>query len=147
MKYWDSSAIVPLLIAESLSDAAANCLRSDPALITWWATPVECVSALARREREGTLAPASAQQAIKRLTLLRDQWVEVEPSQQVRELSMRLLRVHPLRAADAMQLAAALVVRNGYGPGLTFVCCDDRLQLAAEKEGLDVERLAASQGS
>ena len=143
MRYWDSSAIVPLIVGESLSKAAADCLKADAGIITWWVTPVECVSALARREREGHLATAGAMQAIKRLGVLREQWVEVEPSQQVRDLSLRLLRVHPLRAADALQLAAAMVIRDGYGASLSFVCCDDRLQLAAEKEGLDVLRLLA----
>ena len=141
MKYWDSSAIVPLLVGESLSKAATDCLRADAGVITWWATPVECVSALARREREGTLAAAGMSEAIKRLTVLRERWVEVEPSQQVRDFSMRLLRVHALRAADALQLAAAMMVRDSGGAGLPFVCCDERLQLAAEKEGLEVLRL------
>lgn len=143
MRYWDSSAIVPLLIAENLSNAAAECLRADPGIITWWATPVECVSALARREREGNLAGASVTQAIKRLTMLRDRWAEVEPSQEVREVSMRLLRMHPLRAADALQLASALVIRGNADEALQFVGCDERLLLAAEKEGLETRRLMA----
>lgn len=147
MRYWHSSAIVPLLVGESLSDAAADCLRADARIIAWWATPVECVSALARREREGSLTPAGMLQAIKRLEVLRSQWVEVEASNQVRDRSLRLLRIHPLRAADALQLSAALVVRDSAGADLPFVCCDDRLQLAAEKEGLDVLRLGTSSGA
>lgn len=141
MRYWDSSAIVPLLVGEGLSESAADCLRADAGMITWWATPVECVSALARREREGSLAAAEMSQAIKRLAVLRERWVEVEPSQQVRDFAMRLLRVHTLRAADALQLAAAMVVRDSAGAVLPFVSCDERLESAAEKEGLEVVRL------
>ena len=69
MRYWDSSAIVPLVVGESLSKAAADCLRADAGIITWWVTPVECVSALARREREGNLTAAGMSQAIKRLAV------------------------------------------------------------------------------
>jgi len=65
-------------------------------------------------------------------------WTEVLPSSQVREQAIRLLRVHPLRAADASQLAAAIVASDFRPSALEFVTLDSRLAESAEKEGFTV---------
>lgn len=135
MTFWDASAIVPLLLAEPERDAMLRRLESDPAMVVWWGTPVECVSAIARREREQHLTLVAATAAIDRLKALADAWHEVLAGPAVRATAQRLLRVHPLRAADALQLAAALVAADGEPPSLPFVCLDERLSEAALREG------------
>ena len=85
----------------------------DPVMCVWWATEVECVSALARLEREGALADTATTVALERLDLLAESWNEVQPVSAVRSAARRLLRVHSLRAADAFQLAAAVVAAEG----------------------------------
>ena len=65
-------------------------------------------------------------------------WQEVEAGDLVRETAIRLLRVHPLRAADSLQLAAAFVAAEGRPSTLEFVTLDDRLALAAQREGFVV---------
>lgn len=138
MRYWDSSAIVPLLAPQSSTAAAESLLQSDAAMLVWWGTTVECISALARLERERLLAPFEVVAAQARLRALADVWNEVLPHVRVRATAERLLRLHPLRAADALQLAAALEVA-GVQPALTeFVCFDQRLCEAAAREGLQV---------
>jgi len=138
MKFWDASAVVPLLVAEPASRSMLGLLRADRAMVTWWATPVECVSALCRREREGALEPSGVTHALRRLELLRQAWHEIEPSHVLRTIAERLLRTHPIRAADALQLAAATVAARHEPPRLSFVCLDERLVLAATREGLPV---------
>jgi uncharacterized protein len=49
-----------------------------------------------------------------------------------------LLSVHDLPAADALQLAAALVVTQERPQLLSFACLDGRLLSAARKEGFEV---------
>jgi predicted nucleic acid-binding protein len=115
----------------------------DPEQIAWWATGIECVSALARAEREGRLAPAAMADAVGRLEALERAWAEIQPASQLRELAIRLLRVHALPAADALQLAAALVAAEGRPGSLTVVSLGERLALAAEREGLRVVQPAA----
>ncbi|MBA3341718.1 MAG: type II toxin-antitoxin system VapC family toxin [Gemmatimonadaceae bacterium] len=105
MRYWDSSAIIPLLVVESASLGMREVHAADPAIATWWGTPVECVSALARLERDGKLTPAGLARSITRIRHAIASWTEVGPSDDVREQAIRLLRVHQLRAADAIQLA------------------------------------------
>jgi len=56
----------------------------------------------------------------------------------LRDAARRLLRVHDLRAADALQLAAALAAAEGRPMTLTLLCLDDRLGAAAEREGFPV---------
>jgi predicted nucleic acid-binding protein len=135
MKFWDASAIVPLLLAEDLREALLVELERDSRMFVWWGTPVECVSAVSRREREGALSLADATTALERLRALSDSWYEVLPSDAIRNTAQRLLRVHPLRAADSLQLAAALVAAEGNPVRLPFVCLDDRLAEAAQREG------------
>ena len=135
MTFWDASAIVPLLLAEPERDAMLRRLESDPAMVVWWGTPVECVSAIARREREQSLTLAAATDAIDRLKSLASAWEEVLAGAAVRTAAQRLLRVHPLRVADSLQLAAALVAANGEPASLPFACLDDRLAEAALREG------------
>lgn len=138
MIFWDSSALVALLVDEADSESRCQQLQADPELAVWWATPVECESAIQRRFREGALSAADARMARERLADLSSSWHEVSPVLAVRTLSRRLLRTHPLRAADALQLAAALALGEAGLNGFTFACSDTRLAAAAETEGLHV---------
>ncbi len=112
--------------------------RSDAGVMAWWTTRVESESALSRLEREGALQPRAARAARARLERFAATWQEVQPSDPIRDGARRLLRVHTLRAADALQLAAAIAAAEGRPATLTFVCLDDRLVLAAEREGFMV---------
>lgn len=72
------------------------------------------------------------------LSLLSASWTEVPPTDDVRRLARRLVRVHPLRAADALQLAAAITAADGRPERLPFVTLDVRLADAASREGFKV---------
>lgn len=138
MKFWDASALVPLLVDEASTPALIHLLGEDTDMVGWWGSVVECTSAVARREREGTMSVADTGIALDRLRAVADAWHEVLPSGVVRATAQRLLRVHPLRAADSLQLAAALVIAGGEPHALDFVCLDMRLNDAARREGLRV---------
>jgi predicted nucleic acid-binding protein len=135
VRFWDSSAIVPLLVEQASTAKMQALATDDPLLLVWWGTAVECASALARLEREAMLDNAAANLAFVRLAQLSASWQEVEAGDLVRETTVRLLRVHPLRAADGLQLAAAFVAAEGRSSSLEFVTLDDRLAIAAQKEG------------
>jgi hypothetical protein len=137
MNFWDSSALLPLLVEES-NRAMLAFYRQFPEIVAAWSTPVECASALARLEREGRLEPKSVTQIMRQLQGLQDAWHEVQPIEPIRQLACRLLRVHPLRAADSLQLASALVAAGSHTSDWSFVCLDARLSEAAEREGFKV---------
>lgn len=141
MRFWDSSAIVPLLVLEGSSEAAVAALEADPDVVAWWGTPIECASALARREREGDLTADGTSVALSRLDALRSTWAEVQPVDRVRATAVRLLRTHPLRAADALQLASAIAVAEDHPETLPFVTLDEHLADAASREGFTVTQL------
>jgi len=143
MRFWDASGIVPLLVTEPVTGPALELLEQDPSMIVWWGTPVECASALARREREGALSSAGVTEALARLRQLAAAWQEVQPVEQVRTTAQRLLRVHPLRSADSLQLAAAVIAAEHETGSLPFVCLDERLAQAAEREGFPVVTASA----
>lgn len=134
MRFWDSSAIVPLLLEEPTSRELTVLARDSEGLAVWWGTIVECTSAITRTSRAGFIPAAAETRTVSLLTTIAGTWAEVQPTEVVRNTARRLLRVHPLRSADALQLAAALAWADGT-PGLQFVTRDDRLAEAAGREG------------
>jgi predicted nucleic acid-binding protein len=138
VRFWDSSAILPLLVAEATTDAMSALAQQDPAMLVWWATEVECVSAIARLERQEDLSSDATVVALERLDAFAAGWAEVQPLEAARLTARRLLRVHSLRAADALQLAAAIVAAEGQPASLEIVTLDDQLTAAAQREGFVV---------
>ena len=138
MKFWDSSAIIPLCLKEPASETIRTLAKSDEDIIVWWGTKVECLSALSRRRREGSISADAERRARNALKALASAWSEVQPTEIVRQRSERLLMVHPLRAADSLQLAAALVWSEDRPQGLEFISLDKNLCEAAFKEGFTV---------
>jgi uncharacterized protein len=135
VKFWDSSAIIPLCLKEPASGTVKPIIDADPDIVVWWATRVECTSALSRRSREGTIGAHAATQAAKILHTLSAEWSEVQPTEQARRRAERLLMVHPLRAADAFQLASSLIWADESPAGFEIVCLDQNLRQIAAREG------------
>lgn len=120
MRFWDTSAVVPLLLDQEASGAVRPLLETDAEMAAWWGTPVECASAMARVRREGLITVEDEALTLDLLGALREAWLEILPSVELRVEAMRLLRVYPLKAADALPLAAALgQAVPGCGPGAT----------------------------
>jgi hypothetical protein len=135
MRFWDSSALVPLLVSQPSTGALYEIVTGDTAMSVWWGSEVECVAAVARLRRTGLLPELEQRAALARLRALSPVWREVQPSHTVRENACRLLIRHALTAADALQLAAALAAADGDPESLPLVCLDDRLRTAAASEG------------
>lgn len=138
MRFWDSSALVPLLVRQGGSPEADRWLAEDPEVVTWTLAPVEVVSALRRLTREGELPERTAREAESVAAELAERSHVVTDVERVKGIALRLLRVHTLRAADALQLAAALVWADGVPNGLVLHTYDRRLAAAAEREGFEV---------
>jgi predicted nucleic acid-binding protein len=138
MKFWDSSAIIPLCLKEPASHMVKTLAEEDGDLVVWWTTRVECISAMARRRRERLLATHAERQAREALSALAGEWSEIQPTDLLRVRAERLLMVHSLRAADALQLAAALIWTEEATSGAEFVCLDQNMREAAMKEGFTV---------
>jgi predicted nucleic acid-binding protein len=128
------------VIAERTTAAVRGLAEDDPEIAVWWATPVECISAISRRERASAIDPETAREAIERLAVLAEGWHGIDPVEAVRQSAIRLLRVHALSAADALQLAAAVVTSEGVPSTLEVVTLDDALADASEREGFRVIR-------
>ena len=138
MRYWDASALVPLFVAEPHSESVRTWLSEDSHIVTWMWTRTEITSAIERRIREGAMSPAQRPAALVWLDAFADTWDEVTEVLAVRTRAAVLLARYPLRAADAGQLGAALLVQEQLTTPLTFVCLDQRLSAAAERENLRI---------
>ena len=138
MTFWDTSALLALAFDDPRRSFAVRTLEKDDRMAVWWGASVEYVSAVARRERDGSLTAGEVAGALERIAALSQVWYEVQPSLRIRMSAQRLLRVHPLRAADSLQLAAAIAVAEGDPSGVCFVCFDTRLTGAAAREGFAI---------
>jgi predicted nucleic acid-binding protein len=135
VRFWDSSAVVPLLVEQGASSRATAWVAEDRTMVLWTLTPVEVVSALRHLVRDGAIDEETAHHGESRLDALVRAChlvVDVEP---VKALAARLLRLHPLRAFDALQLGAALHWAEGNPRGQHLHTLDSRLALAAQREG------------
>jgi len=139
MRFWDSSAITPLLVVEADSARREQQLLVDSDMVVWFGTLAEVESSLARRTRAGELSGDAELRARRHFDELSSHWTEVAPTNELRARTIRLLRVHQLRAADAFQLAAALVFCREQPQDLPFLTADQRLRAAASLEGFPVE--------
>jgi len=138
MRFWDASAIAPLLLRERHTADLLRLYEEDGGMFVWWGTPVECASAIARVEREGGMDALAAADVLDRLRQLAETWHELQPVEEVRALARRLLRVHSLRAVEALQLAAAILAAERTPESMERVSLDPRLSDAARKEGFFV---------
>ena len=138
MKFWDSSAIVPLLVPEQQSDYCLEILKGDRDILLWCMSRVEVISALTRRLREKALIFDQFQAAKMRFYQILESAYQITAIEKVMNRAVRLLEVHPLRAADACQLASGLVATQEDPTRLPIICFDDRLKEAAMKEGFAI---------
>ena len=132
--FWDASAIVPLCVPIENPAQGRRLLRQH-ALVVWWGTHVEVVSAVCRLKRERVLSEEQYAAAGRRIQTLRSSWREIQPTSRLRDLAEACLERHELCAADALQLAAALVWCHEKPRNRAFLCRDARLAKAARGEG------------
>jgi predicted nucleic acid-binding protein len=136
--FWDSSAIVPLCCSQPASTQVRRLRRELKRMVVWWGTPLEARSAFSRLVRDGSITADERDAAVKLLGQLRLAWDEILPTEKLRSLAEELLDAHQLRAADAAQLAAALVWCRERPKHRPLVCFDERLRTAASALGFSV---------
>jgi predicted nucleic acid-binding protein len=139
MNFWDSSALVPLLVEEKESQYRRAQAKEQSSITVWYGTLAEISSSLARKRRDQELTASTLRDLKKELHLFSQTWDEVQPSQKIRDQAIRCLYTHPLRAADAFQLAAALNIADDSPEQHSFFTGDRQLRDAAEREGFYVE--------
>jgi hypothetical protein len=127
-----------LVVSEPESEYCLKALTEDQDMLVWCLSHVEVLSALCRREREGLIDEGAFQEAKRRANVIFDRVYEVKAVEKVRSRAARLLEVHPLRAADACQLAASIVAVQEDTDRVHMMCFDKRLEAAARKEGFQV---------
>jgi len=138
VRFWDSSAILPTCVQEPRSQMLLQLRRDDPDIVVWWATKVESVSAVQRLLRMRQIDAAGRAIFLDCVEALWPSLDQIAPTEEVRTRAEQLLARHSLRAADALQLGAALVWARDQPARHDFVCLDERLREAARREGFTV---------
>lgn len=138
--FWDASSLVPLCVQQSSTQGLQR-LSREHSIVVWWATSLEMRSALQRLLRIGSLTAPEHSAAAEELEYLRRSWREVQPSEAIRRHADAFLLNHPLKAADALQLAAAFVWSSGDPRGRLFISGDVQLANAARNVGFRVAQV------
>lgn len=138
--FWDTSALVPLCIRQGLTPRAVA-LYQDYNVVVWWATPVEIASAIARLLRMGQIDSNDYAKARDLAQTLADSWFVVQPSERLRTQATELVHHYALRAADCLQLAAALQWCAGAPQGRVFFTAAQKLREVALRSGFDAPQL------
>ena len=138
MAFWDASAIVPLCCSQPGTAQGRRLRREPERMVAWWGTPIEARSAFARLVREKQMTAGQRVTALRLLAQLRVAWNEILPTERVRSLAEELPDEYAVGAADAAQLAAALVWCRERPRQRPFVCFDERLTSAASALGFSV---------
>ena len=136
--FWDSSALVPLCIRQSVTPRVIALYHTYDAVV-WWATPIEIAGALARLRRMKQISPSDWTKARQLANVLADSWSVIQPSGSVRARAIHLVDGYDLRAADALQLAAALEWSQDAARGRVFLTADLKLREAAALNGFEAE--------
>ena len=136
--FWDTSALVPLCVQQQPSPAVRQLLAQHE-IAVWWATPVEMRSAFERLLRMGQLTAPEHAAAGVRLEKLRRGWRELQPIEALRAQAEIFLLSYSLRAADALQLAAAWIWCSGHPQDYVFISGDAQLLQAARQVGFQIE--------
>lgn len=135
MIFFDSSALLPLFIQEEHSGQMQAIAGDDPSIVVWWGSTIECFSAFARLRRERIINTDQEEEIRSRLLEVKRHWTEIQPGSDVKALAHQLLLIHPLTAADSLQLAAGLLWADKLPSGHQFISLDTKLSQAARKEG------------
>ena len=135
MRFWDASALVPLLINEPATERLKGIGEDEVQMCVWWGTPLECTAALVRRERGAAITADARDYGLAALAKLSELWFVIGPDAALREAAVRAVRLHGLTAGDALQLAAALEWAGGRPAGHPLVTLDRELRAAARLEG------------
>jgi hypothetical protein len=138
--FWDSSALIPLCVRQKQTDPAKT-FYIGYGIAIWWATPVEIMSGLTRLERMNEIGRDQFLAGKQRAQSLAKIWDSVSPSSTILAQAHSLLELYPLRAADALQLAAAMEYFEYSPKSNVFITADQRLAYPAARCGFSVEFL------
>lgn len=142
VRFWDTSAILQLFIKQAHSESLLELrAKADSECFVWWGTYIECISGINRLQREKIISKQNGEKVLQELKIDQGSWYEIPPSESIREKARKLLRLHPLKAADAFQLAAALTIAEDIPEEIEFVCLDAKLVEAASLEDLVITEI------
>ena len=135
--FWDASALIPICTRQPTTPSVHR-LAAQFSCAVWWGSPVEIHSGIARLLRTAEIDSEGKRQSLRALAALCEGWNEIYPSELLREHAFNVLATYPLRAADSLQLAAALIWCNNKPTNRTFITADIRLADAATLAGFTV---------
>ena len=131
--YFDTSSLLKFIIREIGSEETRNIWRLSNEKVSSHLTRTEMQSALMRKVREGSV-PASAVPAhLGALDKLFGDVILIDITSDVIDASCELVKEFPLKSADAIHLATALMVRADL-----FSSSDKKLCAAASESGIAV---------
>jgi predicted nucleic acid-binding protein len=147
LNYLDTSALIKRFVSEQGSRMVQTLVTREGPIATAKIAYAEVYAGLARKRREGHLAPSQYARVTSQFERDWLAYVRIDLHDEVLRIARDLVQRHPLKGFDAIHLASALSLGRGLEEEVSFVAADERLLRAAEAEGLrpfDVARPPAS---
>jgi uncharacterized protein len=136
--YFDTSALIKRYVSEKGSARVVSLLRRHD-LLSSAITPVEVMSALCRRKRNGELSNEDFAATLSRVHGERTRWELVELGRTVLSQAEEIVQgIVPMRSLDAIHVASLVTFQAESGTRIPFVTGDDRQRQAAAQIGLNV---------
>jgi predicted nucleic acid-binding protein len=131
--YFDTSSLLKFIIKEIGSEENLNIWNLSDEKVCSQLTRTEMLSALMRKVREGSISASAMRARLNAMDKLFADVVLVDITSEVIDASCELVKELPLKSADAIHLATALMVRADL-----FSSSDKRLCAAASESGIAV---------
>lgn len=137
MKFWDTSALVPLITKEERTPDCQRIIGTDRNVAVSFITPLELTSTIWKRGRRW-IDQAAFRRSLFKIAEFESNWTNVDDAEDILKLARQLITLYVLRSSDAIQLAAALHLVDDHPEDLPFVSLDNDLRRAARSEGFAV---------
>ena len=134
MRFWDTSAIVPLVTKEEQTPRMQQVIAADGNVAVSFITPVELTSTIWRRGRRWYDQP-SFRRSLFKIAEIEANWMMIDEHEPIIKSARQLITKYVLRSGDAIQLAAALLLAGDHPEDLPFISLDQDLARAARDEG------------
>ena len=131
--YFDTSSLLKFIIKEIGSEENLNIWNLSDEKVCSQLTRTEMHSALMRKVREGSISASAMRARLDAMDKLFADVVLVDITSEVIDASCELVKELPLKSADAIHLATALMVRADL-----FSSSDKKLCAAASESGIAV---------
>ncbi len=134
--YLDTSALVKRYFKEPYSEVVVTKWQEATGIVTSSVAYAEAMASFFRKKRESAIEDARMENIVSSLRADWNSFIRIQVNDELNEYIDKAIKAHPLRGFDAIHLASAMIVHEKFQSDFLFICFDQKLTRAAQKEGI-----------